>query len=173
MQRRATAGSLGGLILLILSAGCAARRPIVPVPPPSAARPIPPTPVPGGGAGDAVAGTALGFRGVPYRFGGADPGGFDCSGFVQYVYAQHGVALPRIVREQFDFGRQIGDAEVRPGDLLFFQTKGDGVSHVGIAVGGDAFVHAPNSRGSVRVDRLSSTYWGERYIGARRIAGQL
>ena len=122
--------------------------------------------------GRALAEFALGFRGVPYRLGGADPGGFDCSGLVQYVFAQYGIDIPRIVEEQYGVGDKVRPSEIKPGDLLFFNTKkrGDDASHVAIAIGGDGFVHAPNSTGVVRVEALSSTYWGSRYIGARRIA---
>ncbi len=91
----------------------------------------------------ALVGTALDLRGVRYRNGGADPGGFDCSGFTQYVFARHGVKLPRSVRDQFDEGTSVRPEDVREGDLLFFSTDGPGASHVGIAVGGDSFVHAP------------------------------
>ena len=117
----------------------------------------------------AVVGTALSFRGVPYRDGGAGPGGFDCSGFTQYVFAQHGVTLPRGVREQFGIGRNIRPNDLEPGDLIFFTTTDRGASHVGIAVGGDEFVHAPSSAGVVRVERLSSSYWSARFVGARRV----
>ena len=118
--------------------------------------------------GYALVGTALSFRGVPYRNGGSDPQGFDCSGFTQYVFAQYGVALPREVREQFEKGRALTPGEVAPGDLIFFSTVAPGPTHVGIAIGGDAFVHAPSSAGVVRVERLGSSYWAPRYVGARR-----
>ena len=122
-------------------------------------------------AGDqALVETALSFKGVPYRNGGSDPQGFDCSGFTQYVYAQYGVALPREVRDQFELGTRVkaGDAVV-PGDLLFFTTVARGPTHVAIAIGGDEFVHAPSSTGVVRVERLSTKYWATRYLGARRV----
>jgi cell wall-associated NlpC family hydrolase len=115
-----------------------------------------------------LVGTALSLRGAPYRSGGADPRGFDCSGFVSYVYGQHGVAVPRTVAEQFAWGRQVQPDAIAPGDLVFFDTSG-GASHVGLAIGGDQFVHAPNSRGEVRVERLSSSYWQPRFVGARRL----
>jgi cell wall-associated NlpC family hydrolase len=108
-------------------------------------------------------------RGIPYRNGGADPQGFDCSGFTQYVYARYGIALPRQVHEQFGWGRPVHSDEIAAGDLLFFTTVAPGPTHVAIAVGGDQFVHAPSSTGVVRVERLSTTYWATRYLGARRI----
>jgi cell wall-associated NlpC family hydrolase len=113
--------------------------------------------------------TALSLRGVPYRNGGSDPSGFDCSGLVQYVFAQHGLALPREVREQFVLGREIPSDLVQPGDLLFFATTGTGPSHVGVAIGADEFVHAPSTRGSVRVERFSAGYWADRIVGVRRV----
>jgi cell wall-associated NlpC family hydrolase len=117
----------------------------------------------------ALVGTALQLRGAPYRNGGADPFGFDCSGFTQYVFAQYNIALPRAVRDQFGIGRRIELGELAPGDLVFFSTTEPGASHVAIAIGPDEFVHAPSTTGVVRVERLSSTYWAPRYLGARRI----
>jgi cell wall-associated NlpC family hydrolase len=120
--------------------------------------------------GYALVGTALALRGVPYRNGGSEPtGGFDCSGFTQYVFAQYGVALPREVREQFKAGKTISADALSPGDLIFFSTTEPGPSHVGIAIGGDEFVHAPSSTGVVRVEHLSSSYWSPRFLGARRV----
>ena len=122
--------------------------------------------------GQAIAQFAMGFRGVPYRLGGSDPTGFDCSGLVQYVFAQYGVAVPRVVEEQWEIGNNVGPSDIKPGDLIFFNTKkrGGGVSHVAIAIDQTSFVHAPNSTGVVRVETLGSSYWGSRYVGARRIA---
>lgn len=117
-----------------------------------------------------VVATALEFRGVPYVNGGTDPSGFDCSGFVQYVFGRHGTQLPREVHDQYRTGRRVDVNEVRPGDLLFFQTIGRGASHVGVAIGGGQFVHAPSSRGVVRVERYDSSYWSSRFVGARRVA---
>jgi cell wall-associated NlpC family hydrolase len=112
---------------------------------------------------------ALGYRGVPYRNGGSDPSGFDCSGFIQYVFKQVGALLPREVRDQFRTGTEIDRSDIEPGDLVFFETVSRGASHVGLAIGGDEFVHAPSSRGVVRVERFTSSYWSRRYVGARRI----
>jgi cell wall-associated NlpC family hydrolase len=119
--------------------------------------------------GYALVGTALSFRGVPYRNGGTDPNGFDCSGFTQYVFARYGVTLPREVREQFKQGKSVSVRDVLPGDLIFFSTTDPGPSHVGIAVGAEEFVHAPSSTGVVRVERMGSSYWAPRYLGARRV----
>jgi len=144
---------------------------------PSAPRPAPegpassitPPAAPGGIDGYALAGTALSLRGAPYRSGGADPNGFDCSGFTQYVFSQYGLALPREVREQYRVGKTIGPQDLAPGDILFFTTTDPGPSHVAIAIGGDQFVHAPSSTGVVRVEHLSSSYWSARFLGARRL----
>jgi cell wall-associated NlpC family hydrolase len=169
------------LILTILAAGCATTGAVpqpfprpggAPVPSGSA---LPPAPAPSAGPADgyAIAGTALGLRGSPYRNGGSDPSGFDCSGFVRYVFAQHGIGLGRTVGEQFREGTEV-TAAVEAGDLIFFTisnggSKAGAVSHVGMAIGGDEFVHAPSSRGEVRVERLTAPYWSSRYIGARRM----
>lgn len=119
--------------------------------------------------GYAITGTALGLRGTPYRNGGADPRGFDCSGFVAYVFGQHGVALPRTVEDLYRSGEPVDAPDIRPGDLVFFSTTDAGATHVGMAIGGDEFVHAPSSAGVVRVERLSSGYWRPRFAGARRM----
>jgi cell wall-associated NlpC family hydrolase len=117
----------------------------------------------------ALVGTALALRGTPYRNGGSDPNGFDCSGFTQYVFAQYGVALPREVREQYHHGNPVEPSDLAPGDLVFFATTDPGASHVAIVIGGDQFVHAPSSSGAVRVERLRASYWSQRYLGARRM----
>ena len=130
----------------------------------------PTNPAPVRAGGYEISGTALTLRGSPYRLGGGDPAGFDCSGLVQYVFGQHGIQLPRTVTEQFRVGSTVNAADVKAGDLVFFSTTTPGASHVGIAVGGGAFVHAPTSSGVVRVENLGSSYWGPRFIGARRVA---
>jgi len=114
--------------------------------------------------------TALSLRGTPYKNGGSDPGGFDCSGFTQWVFAKHGIALPRETREQFEVGEKIKPKDIQAGDLVFFHTVASGASHVGIVVDDDQFVHAPSTAGVVRVEHLSSAYWSKRFLAARRIA---
>ena len=116
-----------------------------------------------------VTGTALNLRGTPYKNGGSDPNGFDCSGFVKYVFEQNGVSVPRTVGDQYRLGKQIDATQLEPGDLVFFTTVTPGASHVGIVIGGDEFVHAPSTTGQVRVERLSASYWSVRLIGARRV----
>jgi len=129
-----------------------------------------PSEVPRPADGYALSGTALSLRGAPYRDGGIDPSGFDCSGFVRYVYEQHGVEMPRQVRDQFRIGKSVDRHRLEPGDLVFFSTVAPGASHVGIVIGGDQFVHAPSERGVVRVESLASQYWAARYIGAKRVS---
>jgi cell wall-associated NlpC family hydrolase len=109
---------------------------------------------------------ALRFLGVPYVFGGTSTSGFDCSGFVQHVFAMLGIDLPRTADAQYDFGRPAVGGP-RAGDLVFFDTYG-GVSHVGIYLGQGKFVHASSSRG-VMVSRLADSYWASRYVGAKRL----
>lgn len=113
--------------------------------------------------------TALSLRGAPYAWGGTTPQGFDCSGFTHYVYAQHGVSLPRVAARQYRVGEAVSARELRPGDLVFFSTIAPGPSHVGVALGDGRFVHAPSERGAVRVEDLGASYWRRRYLGARRI----
>src|SRR5262245_20729359 len=113
--------------------------------------------------------TALDLRGIPYRNGGQTLDGFDCSGFTQFVFAAHGFFQPGKVVEQFKVGRSVTPDEIAPGDLIFFATAGRGPSHVAIAVNGGTFVHAPSSKGVVRVEQLGSSYWSQRLIGVRRL----
>ncbi|HEV3194782.1 MAG TPA: C40 family peptidase [Candidatus Cybelea sp.] len=115
---------------------------------------------------EALTRSALRFLGVPYVFGGTTASGFDCSGFVQHVFAMLGIDLPRTADAQYDVGhRAVGGPH--PGDLVFFDTYG-GVSHVGIYLGNGEFVHASSSRG-VMVSHLSESYWAARYVGAKRL----
>jgi cell wall-associated NlpC family hydrolase len=140
--------------------------------PPTRAGGNPPLAAPGHGTanGYALSSTALSLRGAPYRNGGIDPSsGFDCSGFVKYVYQQHGVNMPREVRDQFRVGKSVDRDQLEPGDLVFFSTVAPGASHVGIVIGGDQFVHAPSQRGVVRVESLTQDYWSRRFIGAKRV----
>jgi len=116
-----------------------------------------------------VTSTALALRGAPYRNGGSDPSGFDCSGFVRYVFSQHGIPMPRTVTEQFRAGQKVDQRQLAAGDLVFFATVAPGASHVGIAIGGDEFIHAPSGAGEVRVERMSAAYWATRFVGARRV----
>jgi probable lipoprotein NlpC len=123
-------------------------------------------------SGPAVAVLARSLIGTPYRNGGADAAGFDCSGFVRYVFGELGVGLPRSVGEQAATGKSVDRGGLRKGDVVFFKVEGRTVSHVGIVVGADSFVHAPSSRGRVREESLSLAYWQSRFAGARRFVGR-
>ena len=111
---------------------------------------------------------AMRFLGVRYAFGGTSAYGFDCSGYVQHVFAMMGTHLPRTADAQYDAGRSFA-GKPQAGDLVFFHTYEAGVSHVGIALGNDRFVHASSSHG-VMVSSLHDSYWGPRYLGAKRVA---
>lgn len=119
---------------------------------------------------DRVAEVALSLEGSPYRFGGDGPGGFDCSGLVQYAYGQAGLRVPRTARSQYEAARPLYVHQLAPGDLVFFRTRGAFVSHVGIYVGDDRFVHALNADAPVKVSRLDSRYWRQRLVRAGSLA---
>ena len=104
------------------------------------------------------------YLGVPYRWGGASPSGFDCSGLVMYVFAQVGVSLPHSSYAQYGYGVPVSRGDLQPGDLVFF----DGLGHVGIYVGGGSFIHAPHTGDVVKISSLSGWY-ASTYVGARRI----
>ena len=106
--------------------------------------------------------------GQPYRFGGAAPGGFDCSGLVAYAAAGAGVRVPRTARDQFAGGTPVARGELRPGDLVFMHLAHKEL-HVGIAIGEERFVHAPSRGGRVRIDSLDAPPYARGYLGARRL----
>ena len=108
------------------------------------------------------------YVGVPYVWAGRSPSGFDCSGFIYYVFDQLGYGLPRMADGQFEVGIPVSRNSLEPGDLVFFETYEPGPSHVGIYMGDGEFIHAGSSTG-VTVSGLYDRYWGERYIGACRI----
>ncbi|QNP49179.1 C40 family peptidase [Diaphorobacter aerolatus] len=118
--------------------------------------------------------TAMGFIGVPYRRGGnTAETGFDCSGFVRAIYEKaQGLALPRVAREQADATEVIDKQDLRPGDLVFFNTMRRAFSHVGIYLGDGKFIHAPRSGASVRVEDMGISYWQKRFNGARRVSDE-
>lgn len=112
-----------------------------------------------------VVGIAMQYLGTPYVWGGAAPGGFDCSGFVMYVYAQIGVSLPHNAAMQFGYGAPVSQAELAPGDLVFF----DGLGHNGIYIGGGQFIHSPHTGDVVKISSLSDSWYAATYVGARRL----
>jgi len=109
--------------------------------------------------------------GVRYRFGGNDEdSGLDCSGFVRLVFKDSiGTLLPRTAREMSEVGQQIDTSQLKPGDLVFFNTMRRAFSHVGIYLGDNHFLHAPRTGAEVRVESMENSYWMQRYNGARRI----
>jgi cell wall-associated NlpC family hydrolase len=126
--------------------------------------PAPATPAPAGGHPEAAQ-IALGYIGVPYRWGGSTPDGFDCSGLVSYVYAQLGIDLPHYAAAQYGYGTPVARDQLQPGDLVFF----DNLAHVGIYIGGDQFVAAPHTGTDVRIDSLDEAWYSSHYVGARRL----
>jgi cell wall-associated NlpC family hydrolase len=149
------------VVLLLALAGCAS-APRAPVSSAGSTRP-------GAELGDQAAGYAQTMVGKPYRYGGSSPKGFDCSGLVMYSYRQAGLALPHNTDQLRAAARPVRLAELRRGDLLFFNQEGKKYGHVGIYVGGGRFVHAPSSGKSVRSDRLDSPYWRRHLSEARRL----
>jgi cell wall-associated NlpC family hydrolase len=113
---------------------------------------------------------AMKLRDIRYRRGGRAPStGFDCSGFVQYVFAQAlGIDLPDNSISQAEAGVRVARNELKTGDLVFFHTRGKGISHVGIYLDNGRFIHSPSTGKRVRVDELSDQYWARHYVGARR-----
>jgi cell wall-associated NlpC family hydrolase len=118
--------------------------------------------------GDRVLEIARQFVGVPYRRGGASPAGFDCSGLVFFSYLQAGIAVPRSSASQHQAAHVVPFEALRPGDLLFFKVKPQRVSHVGIFVEENLFLHAASPGKSVSFSRLDEPYWKKRLVGAGR-----
>lgn len=116
---------------------------------------------------DTVMNYAKSFIGAPYVFGGQSPKGFDCSGYIQYVFNKFGVDLPRTADEQFDGGRRISSQEAKPGDIVAFKSGGE-ISHTGIYLGGGKFISATSSSG-VMISSVYGPYWGEHFYGFSRI----
>lgn len=181
----------GWMLQASLGFGFGSRRPSAPPPPttitPSAASIPPPSAVDvsatalaagateeGAALTSSVVQTAIDQMGTPYVWGGTDSNGFDCSGLIQYAYAQHGIILPRVSRSQVRTGKQVGAKadRLRPGDILGFAVEGNRVSHVGLYVGEGRFIHS--SSGGVKLSSLTTSdpedrWWQERFVTARRI----
>jgi cell wall-associated NlpC family hydrolase len=112
-----------------------------------------------------VVGIAMQYLGVPYVWGGASPSGFDCSGFIMYVYSQVGVSLPHHAASQYGMGAPVSQAELQAGDLVFF----NGLGHAGIYIGGGQFIHAPHTGDVVKISSLSDSWYASTWVGARRL----
>lgn len=164
------------LVVLLIAACSASPRDTVKVasgraaPPPSARSSTAPAPLagPSGQADNAALQWAIARIGAPYQWGGTGADGFDCSGLVQVAYSRMGVRLPRTARDQARRGQMVERSNLRPGDLVFFGDSASSINHVGIAAGGDRFVHASTSRGVVE-DSLDEDYFRRRYVYARRV----
>ncbi len=128
-------------------------------PDPESSEPLPPARY--GGA----VGIAMQYLGIPYVWGGASPSGFDCSGFIMYVYAQLGVSLPHNAAMQFGYGTPVPRSALEPGDLVFF----DGLGHNGMYIGGGQFIHSPHSGDVVKISSLYDSWYARTWVGARRL----
>lgn len=120
---------------------------------------------------DSLISSAMGFIGVAYRFGGTTPRGFDCSGFMQYVFQKtFAVNIPRTAAQQATVGSHVSRGNLQPGDMVFFKTQGPRrISHVGMYVGNDRFIHAPRTGKRIEITSLSNKYWSSKYATARRV----
>lgn len=158
--------ALGLTACALLLCACAATAPVAPPRPEAVVRPAPATL-----EARRVIRLARSLVGTPYKWGGYSPRtGFDCSGFIWYVYHENGVDLPRMSWQQLGAGSPVKRADIRPGDLVFHQVDKDGKSlHVGIVTDRGTFVHAPSSGKRVMESSLNSPFWMEHFLGARRV----
>jgi hypothetical protein len=157
-------GHTGLLVVVLLACLCASLP----------ARAAGPEPAPDNHSGAELVLRALSLLGVNYKFGGSSPDtGLDCSGLVRHVFRETvGTVLPRKAEEISRSGENIDTSQLRPGDLVFFNTLRRTFSHVGIYIGNDQFVHAPSSGGGVRIEQMSKQYWSQRFNGARRVLAE-
>lgn len=153
------------ILLLSLFLAACGTAPLTPHPPAEVTL----TPRPASAKGNELALYALGLLNTGYRFGGKNPeAGLDCSGMVSYIFAQAlGMRLTGSAADMAQQGQAIARQQLRPGDLVFFNTRNRPFSHVGVYLGDERFIHAPSSRGRVRIDRLSDAYYASRYETAR------
>lgn len=114
--------------------------------------------------------TARALLGTPYQYGGTTPKGFDCTGYVRYVFQQAaGLSLPRTSIDQIQAGEPLHPRRAQPGDLVYFRIGGKKDLHLGIYLGEGRFIHAPSSGGVVNVQSMETEYWRTRFLGARRV----
>jgi cell wall-associated NlpC family hydrolase len=111
-----------------------------------------------------VVGIAMQFLGTPYVYGGSSPSGFDCSGFVMYVFSKIGVSLPHNAAAQYGYGTPVSRSQLQPGDLVFF----NGLGHNGIYIGGGSFIHSPHTGDVVKISSISGWY-SSTWVGAKRL----
>ncbi len=149
------------LLSLLLLAGCAGTQ----TPPKPDLRPTQLSQPPG----DHAVTVARAMLGTPYRYGGSDTTGFDCSGLVYYAYRQAGVDVPRTSTQQYRATRKVPLSLLQPGDLLFFRLSPPKISHVGIYTGDDQFIHAPSSGKQVCYASLDNDYWRKHLVAAGRV----
>ena len=139
--------------------------PVEAVAPAEAAAPAPPPQSAPDARYGGVVGIAMQYLGVPYRWGGADPSGFDCSGFLMFVYAQVGVSLPHNAAMQYGLGTPVSKDQLQAGDLVFF----DGLGHNGMYIGGGQFIHSPHTGDVVKISSLSDSWYASTWVGGRRL----
>jgi len=158
---------------VVLGVSACATRPTAPEAPaggtvPRADAGLAGAPEPASGGGDRLAQNALAMLGQPYRWGGASPGGFDCSGLVFYAAEHAGASVPRTAAEQQRTGIAVSREELEPGDLVFLHLAAKEL-HVGIALDRTRFIHAPSSGGRVRIDSLAASPYSRAFLNARRL----
>ena len=163
----------------LLLQGCTTAPPVYPtapisklvLPPPGTIDA--PLPAPGSLAEESVGSEivmrAMALLGTPYKFGGDGPGAFDCSGLVRYLHHEVGIEVPRTAFQQFQASTPVSPANLEPGDLLFFRTRGRTVSHVAIYAGSGRFVHAPQTGRNIEIGALGDGYYGQRFVAAGRL----
>jgi murein DD-endopeptidase len=166
MQRNSLPRSVTAMLLCCAVLAACSSAPVK-RPTPDANIPVVPTSVVS--IGDRIADSALAQKGLPYRFGGSGPDAFDCSGLVHFAHAAVGIDTPRTTAEQLQAARVIPAADLQRGDLLFFRIEGQRVSHVGIFVGDDRFIHAPQTGRPVETRSMGDAYFAPRLVSVGRL----
>jgi cell wall-associated NlpC family hydrolase len=166
VMKRFSSYSVLSLGMVVMLAACSSAPPVAPASRQVAAQ----APLPGGSVGTEIAMRAMSLLGTPYKWGGASPGGFDCSGLVRFVHEQLGIYTPRTAAEQYSAARRVRISGIEPGDLLFFRTDDDKrISHVAIYTGEGRFIHAPKTGRQVELRTLDDDYYAPRLAGAGRL----